>query len=117
MGDVYVGTCGYGYYHAPDGWKDKYETRLQAFTHDFELLEVNRTFYDLPRTSTCEKWRRRAAGDFTFTLKAWQALIHPISSPSGWPICARRWTWCTPWTRCGGTPLTWTGSPTCGCTG
>lgn len=79
---IHVGTCGYGYYDAPDGWKDRYETKLQAFTHDFSLLEVNRTFYKLPRTSTCEKWRRRAADDFTFTMKAWQALTHPLSSPT-----------------------------------
>lgn len=82
MGDIHVGTCGYGHYEAPDGWKDDYETKLQAFTHDFQLLEVNRTFYELPRTATCEKWRGRAAEGFTFTLKAWQALTHPISSPT-----------------------------------
>lgn len=31
---------------------------------------------------TCRRWRKQAADDFTFTLKAWQALTHPISSPT-----------------------------------
>ncbi len=82
MSSVKVGTCGYGYYNAPEGWKDEYETKLQAFTHEFSLLEVNKTFYKLPRTSTCEKWRERAKSDFEFTLKGWQALTHTISSPT-----------------------------------
>lgn len=79
---IHAGTCGYGYYDAPAGLKERFETKLQAFTHDFDLLEVNRTFYELPRTATCEKWRRRAREGFMFTLKAWQALTHPLSSPT-----------------------------------
>ncbi len=79
---IHAGTCGCGHYNAQDGWKERFETKRQAFTHDFDLLEVNRTFYELPRTATCETWRRRAAQGFIFTLKAWQALTHPLSSPT-----------------------------------
>ena len=52
---VRIGTCGYGSYDAPEGWKDEYESKLQAFPHEFDLLEVQKTFYDLPRVSTGEK--------------------------------------------------------------
>lgn len=82
MDNLKVGTCGYGYYNPPEGWKEEYETKLQAFTHDYNLLEVNRTFYKLPQVKTCKKWRDRARKNFTFTLKAWQAITHPISSPT-----------------------------------
>ncbi|MFB6355321.1 MAG: DUF72 domain-containing protein [bacterium] len=81
-GTIHLGTCGYGYYDAPTGWKDQYETKLQAFTHDFDLLEVQKSFYKLPQTKTCEKWKNRADEGFTFTLKAWQALTHTIQSPT-----------------------------------
>ncbi|MFB6345773.1 MAG: DUF72 domain-containing protein [bacterium] len=82
MSPIQVGACGYGYYNAPEGWKDKYESKLQAFTHDFELLEVQKTFYDLPQPKTCRRWRENANSEFTFTLKAWQALTHTIDSPT-----------------------------------
>lgn len=82
MSEIKLGTCGYGYYNAPEEWKETYESKLQAFTHEFDLLEVQKTFYKLPRVQTCEKWRNRAKGDFVFTLKAWQALTHTLRSPT-----------------------------------
>ncbi|KXA96016.1 hypothetical protein AKJ37_06275 [candidate division MSBL1 archaeon SCGC-AAA259I09] len=55
---------------------------MQAYSHAFEVGEINRTFYKLPMTKTAERWRREAADDFEFTLKAWQALTHPTNSPT-----------------------------------
>ncbi|KXB08998.1 hypothetical protein AKJ55_00020 [candidate division MSBL1 archaeon SCGC-AAA382M17] len=77
-----VGTCGYSFYNPPEGWKEECESKLQAYSHAFEVGEINRTFYKLPMTKTTERWRREAADDFEFTLKAWQALTHPTSSPT-----------------------------------
>ncbi len=80
--DVRIGTCGYGRYPAPDDWKETYASKLQAYTDAYETVELNRTFYKLPRVKTAEKWRRNAVGDFEFVLKAWQAVTHPSSSPT-----------------------------------
>lgn len=77
-----MGTCGYGYYRPPEGWKERYASKLQAFSHAFPAVEVNRTFYKLPMVRTARRWRREAADDFMFTVKAWQALTHPPSSPT-----------------------------------
>lgn len=82
MGEINIGTCGYSYYNPPEGWKEKYESKLQAYSHAFEVGEINRTFYKLPMTKTTERWRREAEDDFEFTLKAWQALTHPTNSPT-----------------------------------
>lgn len=82
MGDIVVGTCGYGYYPPPEGWKQRYESKLQAFSHVFPAVELNRTFYKLPMVRTAQRWRREAADDFVFTVKGWQALTHPTSSPT-----------------------------------
>lgn len=82
MGEIKVGTCGYGYYNPPEGWKGKYESKLQAYSDAFEVGEINRTFYKLPMKRTAERWRREAFDGFEFTLKAWQALTHPTDSPT-----------------------------------
>lgn len=82
---IRVGTCGYSYYDPPEGWRDRYESKLQAFADAFDLVELNRTFYDLPQVATAERWRREVDGvneDFEFAVKAWQALTHPTSSPT-----------------------------------
>lgn len=82
MADILVGTCGYSYYDPGEDWKDEYESKLQAFSATFDLLECNRTFYELPQVSTAERWREEVTEGFTFAVKAWQAMIHPWSSPT-----------------------------------
>ncbi len=48
----------------------------------FRVVEVQKTFYDLPRPSTVERWRNEAPSDFEYTLKAWQLITHEPSSPT-----------------------------------
>lgn len=82
MGDIKVGTCGYGFYNPREGWKEEYESKLQAYSDVFETGEINRTFYKLPMVKTARRWRREAFDTFEFTMKAWQALTHPTNSPT-----------------------------------
>lgn len=82
MGGIKVGTCGYSRYQPPEGWKEEYKSKLQAYSDVFGIGEINRTFYKLPMVKTTERWRREAFNGFEFTLKAWQALTHPTSSPT-----------------------------------
>jgi len=48
----------------------------------FRLLEVQQTFYWPPQLKTVERWRRTAPDQFEFTLKAFQAITHPSTSPT-----------------------------------
>lgn len=82
MSEFKIGTCGYSFYNPPEGWKEEYESKLQAYSEAFEVGEINRTFYKLPMVKTAERWRREAFEDFEFTFKAWQALTHPTNSPT-----------------------------------
>lgn len=66
---VKVGCCGFA-----RGIKDYFS--------QFRLVEVQRTFYKMPRLETALKWRREAPADFEFTLKAWQLITHPATSPT-----------------------------------
>lgn len=48
----------------------------------FDLVEVQETFYNLPRLEKMRKWRMEAPQTFKFTMKAWQVITHPKTSPT-----------------------------------
>lgn len=82
---ITVGCCGYSYYRPGKGWKEKYEHKLQAYADQYPSVEINSTFYKLPRVSTAQKWKRLAEkvnDTFIFTVKANQRITHPPSSPT-----------------------------------
>lgn len=80
---IRIGTCGYRYYD-PEGWDEEYDRKLTAYSDEwaFDLVELNSTFYSLPQLETTRSHRRDAVEDFEFSLKAWQAITHPWSSPT-----------------------------------
>jgi uncharacterized protein YecE (DUF72 family) len=67
--NVLVGCCGLA-------------GRQADYYREFPVVEVQRTFYQLPRLALAEKWRREAPDDFQFTMKAWQPITHRSSSPT-----------------------------------
>lgn len=52
------------------------------YFREFDVVELNSTFYKLPRLSTAEKWRAEAPAGFDYVVKAWQVLTHPSDSPT-----------------------------------
>ena len=66
---VKIGCCGF-------------PRRPEAYARSLRLVEVQQTFYRLPRLRTAERWRRRVPETFEFTLKAWQLITHPRTSPT-----------------------------------
>lgn len=66
---VLVGTCGFA------------EAQARLF-QDFDILEVQKTFYQPPRCATAQRWREAAPPDFIFTVKAWQLITHEAKSPT-----------------------------------
>jgi uncharacterized protein YecE (DUF72 family) len=66
---VKVGCCGFS-----RGRKDYFS--------QFRLVEVQQTFYKMPRLQTALRWRSEAPADFEFTLKAWQLITHSPTSPT-----------------------------------
>lgn len=64
-----VGTCGFA----------KAQARL---FRDFDIVEVQQTFYQPPRVKTVTHWRDNSPEDFVFTLKAWQLLTREPTSPT-----------------------------------
>jgi Uncharacterized conserved protein len=66
---VYVGCCGF-----PVGRKRYYEL--------FKVVELQNTFYELPNPEWAINIRKEAPLDFEFTVKAWQVITHPHTSPT-----------------------------------
>lgn len=71
-GRLRVGTSGYQYDH----WKgvlypgDLPKTRwLEHYAGRFDTVEVNNTFYNLPKAETFEQWRQTVPEGFLFALK------------------------------------------------
>lgn len=67
---VVVGCCGRG------------GVGTEAYLSMFGALEVQSTFYRLPRPDTPLRWRRRCGDKFVFTMKAYQGLTHRWDSPT-----------------------------------
>ncbi|MCD6080007.1 MAG: DUF72 domain-containing protein [Candidatus Omnitrophica bacterium] len=66
---IKVGCCGF-----PVSW--------QEYIKEFKLVEVQKTFYNPPGDNLLIRWREKAPSDFEFTVKAWQLITHPSSSPT-----------------------------------
>lgn len=76
---IKIGCCGWSYYLPPKGWKQKYKSKLQAYASVFDLVEVNSTFYQIPKVSTAKKWKeevREVSKSFEFTVKCSQIVSH-----------------------------------------
>lgn len=74
-----VGTCGWQYRH----WQGGLYPRglptarwLEHYAAHFPTVEVDSTFYRLPRAETCAGWASRVPAGFCFALKASRYLTH-----------------------------------------
>jgi uncharacterized protein YecE (DUF72 family) len=77
--DVLVGTSGWQY----DSWRDGFyppglpkRAWLTFFAERFPTVEVNNTFYMLPKPASFERWRDETPAGFVITVKASRYLTH-----------------------------------------
>jgi uncharacterized protein YecE (DUF72 family) len=75
----HIGTSGWQY----ADWRNTFYPRglpqsrwLEHYTTIFSTVEVNATFYRLPREATFADWRNRTPAGFTFAVKASRYLTH-----------------------------------------
>jgi len=76
---LFIGTSGWSYTH----WAGRFypseipQARwLEYYCHHFATVEINNSFYRLPRETTFQKWRERAPGKFIFAVKASRYITH-----------------------------------------
>jgi uncharacterized protein YecE (DUF72 family) len=60
--------------HYPKEFQDK--TRLHYYSSKFNSIEINTSFYKIPRCQTYSNWSLEVPEDFTFSIKLWQGITH-----------------------------------------
>ena len=70
MIEIPIGSGGWAYIST--GEKDN----LRAYSQIFDFVEVNYTFYNLPKLSTVRSWRSRVPRDFVFSVKCNKTVTH-----------------------------------------
>jgi uncharacterized protein YecE (DUF72 family) len=75
---IYVGTSGWQY----DWWKETFyggapkRAWLEIYASRFPVVEVNNSFYQLPKEATFEKWKAETPARFQFAVKASRYITH-----------------------------------------
>jgi len=77
--NLYVGTSGYSYKEwkgtfYPDDMPEK--EMLRFYGERFQTVEINNTFYRMPKPSVLEAWAAEVPQNFKFVLKASQRITH-----------------------------------------
>jgi uncharacterized protein YecE (DUF72 family) len=77
--NYYVGTSGYAYKE----WKGSFypadlpaAAMLRYYGERFRTVEINNTFYRMPKESVLEDWATQVPADFRFVLKSPQRITH-----------------------------------------
>ncbi len=78
-GKVYIGTSGWAYSH----WQSVFypadlpsKNKLKYYSKHFKTIEINYSFYHLPRPATYQKWYKETPADFLFSVKASRFITH-----------------------------------------
>lgn len=77
--ELYVGTSGYQY----DFWRGglypeglKKDAMLEMYAQHFRSVEVNNTFYRMPKREVVQRWADATPDDFRFVIKASKRITH-----------------------------------------
>lgn len=76
---LFIGTSGWVYGHwtgifYPEDLPSK--DKLKYFSQHFKTVEINYSFYRLPRPSTYQNWYNQTTSDFLFSVKASRFITH-----------------------------------------
>ena len=67
--DLKVGCCGF-------------TPNKREYFKKFKAVEVQQTFYRIPRHDTVRRWRITAPEGCEFVIKDWQGMTHETLSPA-----------------------------------
>lgn len=76
---LYIGTSGWMYSHwAGIVYPAKFPRRLwfEKYSESFNTVEINSTFYRLPKEHTFLNWYKKANQGFVFAVKMWRVITH-----------------------------------------
>jgi uncharacterized protein YecE (DUF72 family) len=67
-----IGTGGWAYFKVPGVHS------LVAYSRAFNFVEVNSTFYEIPKTESVKSWRRTVPEEFEFSVRCNKKLTHDL---------------------------------------
>ncbi|MHA2407767.1 MAG: DUF72 domain-containing protein, partial [Candidatus Ranarchaeia archaeon] len=70
MTEYRIGSGGWAYFKIPG------KPPLEAYSQIFNFVEVNTTFYQIPKLDMVKSWRERVPEDFEFSVKCHQDITH-----------------------------------------
>lgn len=77
--DIRIGTSGWYYDH----WKKRFYPEhlpkskwFPYYADHFDTVEINNTFYHLPKAQTLKNWHAQAPNNFLYTVKANRYITH-----------------------------------------
>jgi len=77
--DIRIGTSGWHYAH----WEGLYYPEklpkskwFEYYARDFDTVEINNTFYQLPKQETFKNWHKQAPENFLYAVKANRFITH-----------------------------------------
>jgi uncharacterized protein YecE (DUF72 family) len=65
-------------HHFPPAFKEK--SRLSYYASTFNSIEINSSFYSIPRCQTYSRWSADVPEDFQFSVKLWKGITHDMKS-------------------------------------
>lgn len=77
--NIFIGTSGWMYEHWQDVFYDRSlakEKWLSYYARFLNTVEINTSFYGLPKLQTFEKWESKAPVNFLFAVKANRFITH-----------------------------------------
>jgi len=79
MTKLYAGASGYSFKEWQGSFypqKIKPEAMLEWYAQRLPTVEINNTFYQMPKTSVLEKWAQATPVEFRFAIKASRRITH-----------------------------------------
>lgn len=79
MTRIYAGASGYSFKEWQGSFypeKIKPEAMLEWYAQRLPTVEINNTFYQMPKTTMLDKWSQATPPDFRFAIKASRRITH-----------------------------------------
>lgn len=79
MPELLIGTSGWSYKNWENSFYPKdvsQKNNLSYYSSQFDTVEVNNTYYNIPAISTVEGWKKKVCDGFKFSLKGHRRITH-----------------------------------------
>ncbi|MBA3648624.1 MAG: DUF72 domain-containing protein [Chitinophagales bacterium] len=87
MKKIYAGTSGFNYKH----WHERFYPKdfpvarqLEFYTEHYNSVEINSSFYHLPKESTFLSWKNRTPDHFRFAIKGSRYITQFLALKNAW---------------------------------